>query len=168
MCGISESATQGFLAKLDAGFATALIGADVAGGAGVADGLTFFDGAGLDEDAAELGFAGAGAAVFLFAGASLEFFATHGGAGAVAAEVEDGDGGGVLRRHCGWQGDEGVAQAGGNLGDEATEIAGIKPPTGVGGEIVGSFLIGTALAGSPAEEAGDGGGEGAFECKGGI
>ena len=104
----------------------------------VADGLTFFVGAGLDEDASELGFAGEGGAVFLFAGASLEFFAAHGGAGAVAAEVEDGDGDGVLRRHCGWQGDEGVAQA------------------GVGGEIVGSFLIGSALAGGPAKEAGDG------------
>lgn len=85
------------------------------------------------------------------------FLAAHGGTGAVATDIKDGKGSG-FRVGEGPESGKGFAQAGSYGGDHAPEIARIELQAGVGGEIVGGFLIGTGATGSPAHEPGDGGG----------
>lgn len=60
---------------------------------------------------------------------------------------------------------KGFAQAGSYGGDHASEVARIELKCGVGGKVVGGFLIGACPAGGAAHESGDSGGVGVFESE---
>ncbi len=148
-----ESAPESFSAELFSALAAASHGADVAGGVGIAHGVSILVGGGLGEDATEFGFAGAGATVGLFAFSPGEFFGTGGHAGAVVFKVEDGNGfGGGARR----KGGQGGGEFGGEAVDEAVERAGVELEPGEDGEDAGCLLIGIAgVGGCLADELGE-------------
>jgi len=87
--GPIKTTPAGFLMEQYGNLAAAFVGADVAGGIGIAHGLAFVVPDGLGKDATEFGLAGPGTAVFLFSFDPFEFRPAHGGAGAVATEVKD-------------------------------------------------------------------------------
>jgi hypothetical protein len=94
----------------------------------------------------------------------MKFRTAHGGASAVTTDVEHGNGGGGRIQSAGEFG-EGFAQVGGHFSHESPEITGVKFQSGVGTQILGSFLIGTCPARGPAEESGDGGSEASAQSK---
>ena len=120
--GVLEVAAEGFLMEEDGEVAAAFEGADIAGGVGIAQGcaLGVAQGValgvevGLGEDAAEFGLAGFWYAVWVFGFAVVEFGLAHGGACAVAGDIEHiGRGLGLWRLA---QGAQDVAQLGGRGG----------------------------------------------------
>jgi len=94
----------------------------------------------LGEDAAGLGLAGACGPVLPFAFDSAQFLPTHGRAGAVAADVEHGNGIGARERR---QSREGFAETGRHHSNETAKVAWIEVQSGVGRQIEGGFPVGT-------------------------
>ena len=150
--GERESAPDGFGAELFSALATVAHGADVAGGVGIAQGVSILIGGGLGEDTAEFGLAGAGGTVGLFAFAPGEFLGTGGHAGAVVFKVEDRNGfGRGGRRKSG----QGLGQFRGEAVDEAVERAGVEFESGEDGEDACRLLIRIAgIGGCLADEFG--------------
>jgi hypothetical protein len=120
LCG-GVTAPESFLAQQDAGHPAVFQSSTVAGGIWITQGLPLLIGDRLGEDAAEFQFPGVGAAIGLFNFDALELLPAHGHAGAVAADIEHGDG--AVGRIRGWQGGESLSQGGGDFAHQTAKAS---------------------------------------------